>query len=87
MDFLLGTPFFYNNFIQNCCKKCRVWLPLETQFPLQNPPDFGFIQFPVGCPLFLLPDGGKLAFTLSKPGIQGIVSLFELVYVQRPGNA
>lgn len=36
---------------------------------------------------FFLPDGGKLTFTLPEPGIQGIVSLFELGCIQGSGNA
>ena len=87
MDFLLSTPLFHNNFLQNCCKKCRVWLPFKAQFPVENPPDLGFIQLVIDCPGFFLLNSGKLAFTLPEPDIQGIVSLFELGCIQRPGNA
>ena len=84
MNFLLVTPLFYNNFLQNRREKCRIWFPLKAQFPIENPPDFGFIQLTVGRPLFLLPDGGKLAFTLPAPDVQGVVSLFELGCIHAP---
>ena len=84
MDFLLCAPLFHNNFLQNFFKQCWIWLTLETQFPLQNPPDFGFIQLAVTNTIFFLPDGIQLAFTLPEPDIQGIVSLFELGCIQCP---